>query len=253
METLSGPSRRQLSCSRDFLKWMAFVCLCLGTFSVGVVQRAMIHLDQQTPQSLYEAMLPGGNLMGTVSLAAVTTLLSTLAIPLYAFLTVESYQNTMDERKYLLRVVALALISEVPYDLAVFGRAWDFAAQNPALGLMFAVIMLEILSQISRTGFAGGLMRGTVILAACLWAAMLGCQNGVVTVLLTAVFYLLQEKPTAAKWVGAGVSLLAIPAPVSVLFIHLYDGKEQKTPRWVFYILYPLHFLILALVAWKIQ
>ena len=246
METLNRLPRRELRCSEDFLKWMGFLCLCLGTFSAAVLQRGLMHLNSQSTQSLYEALEPGGTMMGTASLAVSCTLASTLAIPMYAVLTAEGFVHTKHQRKYILRLALLALASELPFDLAMSGTLVDSTAQNPVFALCIALLALAILNQYGKPGAMGWTLSLLVTAAGCLWALLLGCRYGMLTVLLTAVFYLFRENKKMGIWLGAALSLLQFPAPFGVLFVHWYDGTPGKTNRWLFYALYPAHLLLFA-------
>lgn len=249
METLNRPPRRELRCSEDFLKWMGFLCLCLGTFSAAVLQRGIMHLDSQSTQSLYEALEPGGTMMGTASLAVTCALASTLAIPMYALLTVEGFLHTKHQRKYIARLLLLAFVSELPFDLCMSGRLIDPTAQNPVFALCIALLVLAILNQYGKKGTAGWMLSLLVTGAGCLWALLLSCRYGMLTVLLTAVFYLFRENKKMGTWLAAALSLLQFPAPFGVLFVHWYDGTPGKTKRWLFYVLYPAHLIVFVIVT----
>lgn len=53
-----------------------------------------------------------------------------LAFPLFAFLLVESFHFTKNRLKHFIKIVVLALISEIPYNLFITGKLKDFRYQN---------------------------------------------------------------------------------------------------------------------------
>ena len=65
-----------------------------------------------------------------------------MAFPLFIFCLVNGVRFTRNKWKYLLRVGIFAVISEVPFDLALFGRIWHPGYQNVMLTLFIGLLVL---------------------------------------------------------------------------------------------------------------
>lgn len=89
------------------------------------------------------------NMVG-LTLAAVSEVLSWLAVPLIAWLTVQGIKHTCHMNGYLARVFVLALLSEVPYDMVTTGKAWDFSSQNPVWAVFIIIFTFSMRGEIMK-------------------------------------------------------------------------------------------------------
>lgn len=62
-----------------------------------------------------------------------------VAFPIFAFQLVEGAKYTKCRWKYALRVAIVALISEIPFDLALRGAWMDFSGQNVYFTLLLSL------------------------------------------------------------------------------------------------------------------
>ena len=183
-----------------------------------------------------------------------------LAMPLFAFCIAEGYAHTRDRRKYLLRMGIFALISEIPFDLAFESRI-GLTHQNIMLSFFLSILALMLYDRIRggegtdgaqipawKTAL-GVLAVGTVAVLALLLKA----DYTIFAVISVFLFYALRKKHPLLRS-GVGVGFLALTRTVgyysatglSLLPLALYNGKKGKGLKWLFYLFYPGHLLLLA-------
>lgn len=179
-----------------------------------------------------------------------------LAMPIFAFCIAEGYLHTRNRRRYLLQLGLFALISELPFDLAFFGGL-EFTHQNIMLTFFLAVMGLMLYDGI-RERFHGrmGIVFGfAVILVIAMIATLLDCDYiffGVITVFL---YYVLSGRPHWVRQLG-GTAFIALTRTIgyyaatgfAVIPLLLYNGKRGRGLKWLFYLFYPGHLLVIWLV-----
>ncbi len=172
-----------------------------------------------------------------------------LAFPIYCFLLVEGAMHTTNIRKYEQRLFLFALISEVPFDLAFYGGT-SWAHQNVFFTLFLGVLAID-LAQCIRNKLSVIIIFFLMIIVAELLHTDYG-GSGIVFILC---YYLLYEKKVLKQAMfvlenfflyRVGVQLYASFAVVPML---LYNGKKGPSMKYLFYVFYPGHLLILYLIV----
>ena len=184
-----------------------------------------------------------------------------LAFPLYCFLIAQGYANTRDLRAYARRLLLFALLSEVPFDLLIFGRLSSGVEQNAMFSLLLGLLALLAADSLRDRPLlcaASELLLGMLAMFARVSYGWLG-------IALCLCFYLLQDRRGAMLLCAAGALLLytlslllsgvqtgwalaSLFALCALPLIALYNGR--RGPRAMalsalFYAAYPAHLLLL--------
>ena len=188
------------------------------------------------------------------------------AFPIYAFLIAEGVRKTRSQWKYLLRLAAFALVSEIAFDLFVgleSGRGvalFSMAQQNVFFTLAAgagACVLYDWLKPKS------GLLAGLAVLGIAFAAEYLHTDYGFFGVIAIAIAFLCKDvKGSAIAVTGiiGGMYLFGYGQPLGWQFaavtaaagacLLLYNGAAGPRPvwmKWLFYAYYPLHLLALSL------
>ncbi len=166
-----------------------------------------------------------------------------ISFPIFAFLLAEGFIHTRNIRKYFSRLFIFALLSEIPFDLAVYGTAFSPEGQNILFSFCIAVLMLYLIAQEAFPLWA----RALSVLAAALLAHFIRSDYSFWAVLLVLIFYLLRRQKL---WRTAASALLLLglqsPAPLALIPIHFYNGQPGRLRmKYCFYLFYPAHLLLL--------
>lgn len=204
------------------------------------------------------------------------TCVGRLAFPIFAFMTVEGYFHTHELRKYLRRMLAFALLSEIPFDL-MYGGTWFYPVhQNVIWTLLLGLLGIHLMEK-ARKKQKLALYVLTVVLVVT-FGAVLGTLGMVdyygAGVLTMFVFYLFRGRKwwcflgqlLALYWVnvellsglmypvhifGTEIELCQQGLALLVLVpIWLYRGRQGYHSRpfqYACYAFYPVHMLGLVM------
>ncbi len=177
-----------------------------------------------------------------------------LAFPIFAFFLVEGFQRTRNVKKYALRLGIFALISEIPFDYGMFGSFVYNEHQNVILSFFIALIMLIVIRYLE--GNVLGLSLPVKYLAiACTVIAfsdiayLLNTDYTWKCMLLTAVLYFFRSTGPFRLVAGAASMCWEKYAPASFLLLYFYDPEQKPRFKYAFYVFYPLHLIIIGIIA----
>ena len=184
-------------------------------------------------------------------------LIGRLAFPIYCFLLVEGFLRTRDVKKYGLRLLIFALISELPFDYAFFdGIYWGH--QNIFFTLFIGVVAMYLLDKNKDGHYAAKFAIG---IGAAFLATMLSTDYAYIGIIYILAFYYTKELPllkrltlvAAAMFITnlIGSSGLQQYSLLALIPIMLYNGKpglKNKVVQFMFYAAYPAHLLVFALI-----
>lgn len=180
-----------------------------------------------------------------------------LTFPIMAFLLVEGYRHTSSIERYAGRLLAFALVAQVPYGL--------FLARN--FNVLFTLLIgLTILHARDR-------MQDRVqfwIAAAALTAVSALCDWGIVGPLMILMMQTISERrqrivlPLLVPILGTGLPALSdylasfdlallpfalyplVGCTAAIPLLLAYNGSRGRPMKWFFYAYYPLHILVLG-------
>ena len=89
------------------------------------------------------------NNMTSLTAMVLSEVVSWFAIPIYAWLLVQGFRETHSRVAYGLQLFILAVVCEVPYDIATSHKAFDLGSQNPVFGLFVAFVVLAALDWVA--------------------------------------------------------------------------------------------------------
>ncbi len=228
----------------------------VGILGQSVLQNRLLGLGQVSTSTLLDAMRSSDGTMLLATTALVMQALETCAVPIYAFLLVEGFQHTGSYRNYLLRVLGLAVASEVPYNFAMSGHALDLSSQNPVFGLALGLIVLYWYDKYRDKTPKNVLIKGVITLAALIWPLMLKIRCGSGLILILTVLWAFRKKPLIRNLTGAVASVVCtifspffLAAPMGLLAVHFYNGEKGENDRLVNYLTYPALLVLIGLIG----
>ena len=123
MERLAQTNRTR-GMNASALRMAGYFCLLMGIAGKGLIQNGMLGLTGLSTQEMMLVLDQSSEAMTLATVSIVLQALETCAVPMFAFLLVEGFQKTSSYKKYMTRMILVALASEIPYNLAFGGSVF---------------------------------------------------------------------------------------------------------------------------------
>lgn len=136
MEKMKNQTKKGLNAGN--LKMIALFCMVIDHIGVAILYP--LAKNQESMLLLY----------------FVFRLIGRVAFPLYAFFITEGFFHTRNKLKYALRLLLLAVISEVPFDMVLDHKLLCTQYQNVFFTLLFGLLTIWALDAIGKTKIKRG-------------------------------------------------------------------------------------------------
>lgn len=177
------------------------------------------------------------------------------SFPLFLFCLIQGYFHTHNKVAYAKRLLIAAVLAEIPYDFGTTGHCFVWT-QNNIMWTMGMIVFMCLLYDKAREQkeLCVRICYCGIIWSVFAWLAYFThVEYGFAAITAATVLYFYREKQTF----GYGLSLLVLTilfSPVealalpTVLLIHFYNQQKGKQFKYLFYVFYPLHLVILQII-----
>ncbi len=242
--------------NRNMVRTWGLLFLTLGIMGRSLLQNGVLGMGQLSGNQLMELMNSSDEMMIYATIALIMQVLETCAVPIFCFLLVDGFKHTSDFKKYIIRVTGVALLSEIPYNLAVGGKFFDLSSRNPAFGLILGLIILYFYKRYEEKSRQNTMIKGMVTMAAIVWTAMLQIDMGICIVFIVAIVWRFRHNTLYQNLSGATASMVCslvspffMAAPMGFLVVHFYNGEKGAESRVINYLAYPVILLVVGLIG----
>lgn len=191
-----------------------------------------------------------------------------LAFPIFCFLIAEGCAHTRGKKRYAGRLLLFAVLSELPFNLMCSGQWLSWNYQNVLWTLLIgALVCWAIDWALKKRTPSAFVLTGAVMVAAYWLLELTGTDYGGWGMLLVAAFYCARRcpYPQMAKMAIQAIGLVFFSIGVmggrvtielwsltALVPIWMYNGQRgfsNKALQYGFYAFYPVHILILSVLA----
>lgn len=186
-----------------------------------------------------------------------------ISFPLFAFQLCNGYEHTHDKKRYFLRLLLFAVLSQIPFSLflSIFSNT-SIITLNIFFTFLFGFATIYFYEQF-HSKFFGLFLVGVISIL----AQLIHVDYGAWGILVIFCFFVLKDKkrfliPTYlllvfVKYLPSILQtnfyypniLLCLFTMLPLVFLLFYNGKQGPKVKYLFYLFYPLHLILLYLLS----
>ena len=254
---LPAPDTRKRGISGGTLKIIAIVTMFIDHVGAALLGRFLMasgYMEAALSQNVADLILWLEENAALYLTYTAMRMIGRIAFPIFCFLLIEGFQKTHDVKKYALRLGIFALISEIPFDLAFNAQVLEFSYQNVFFTLFFLLLAMLAYDKIWKAQFFSGkapnlaaklFLSAAALLVCCGLAEALKTDYAAIGVLCITVMYAFRKKKAALIAAGCVAFAWEVTAPLAFLPIGFYNGQRGLKLKYIFYLFYPLHLLLI--------
>lgn len=244
--------------SGSTVKIIAIAVMFIDHIGAVIVERMLLNAGAlyQTQEQLQQgiAYRQDEAVIATLLLVdLILRMIGRLGFPIFCFLLIEGFMHTKNVWNYALRLGVFALISEVPFDLAFSGSFFYMDYQNVFFTLFIGLTVMIAYDRIQRReNWPDWLKKILGVIAILLGmgaAALLKTDYAAIGVLCVMIMFLFRKNRLHQVIAGCIAFCWEITAPLAFVPIAMYNGKRGLNMKYVFYAFYPVHLLLLYIIA----
>lgn len=244
--------------SGSTVKIIAIAVMFIDHIGAVIVERMLLNAGAlyQTQEQLQQgiAYRQDEAVIATLLLVdLILRMIGRLGFPIFCFLLIEGFMHTKNVWNYALRLGVFALISEVPFDLAFSGSFFYMDYQNVFFTLFIGLAVMIAYDRIQRwENWPDWLKKILGVIAILLGmgvAALLKTDYAAIGVLCVMIMFLFRKNRLHQVIAGCIAFCWEITAPLAFVPIAMYNGKRGLNMKYVFYAFYPVHLLLLYIIA----
>lgn len=244
--------------SGSTVKIIAIAVMLIDHIGAVIVERMLLNAGAlyQTQEQLQQgiAYRQDEAVIATLLLVdLILRMIGRLGFPIFCFLLIEGFMHTKNVWNYALRLGVFALISEVPFDLAFSGSFFYMDYQNVFFTLFIGLTVMIAYDRIQRRenwpGWQKKILGVIAILLGMGAAALLKTDYAAIGVLCVMIMFLFRKNRLYQVIAGCIAFCWEITAPLAFVPIAMYNGKRGLNMKYVFYAFYPVHLLLLYIIA----